>query len=200
MCLLLFFFFTIIMRQIYIIQSVVLKPPVIKIYQLCAYIFRGSAARGPGSYKGSREQESRDLVNLLELFPSFGDECLVNNRKEKKNKKKIQVSFFSLFFRLDVSSFVQFEKKNKKNLEVRAEHTGVIQRGSVGPGSRGSSGRGVGVVGGPPSFTHWCCCSPGLYTECLLRCSPSRGAGRRTCPRTSRCLACGHEMACTVGQ
>lgn len=57
----------------------------------CIY-FHGSAASGPASYEGSHERQSRDLVNLLGLFPSFGDECLVNNRKEKK--KKIQVSFF----------------------------------------------------------------------------------------------------------
>lgn len=57
-----------------------------------------------------------------------------------------------------------------------------------------------GVEGGRPLFTRCCCCLPGLYIECPLRCSPFQEAEPHTCPHTSRCLFCVREMACTAGQ
>ena len=52
----------------------------------------------------------------------------------------------------------------------------------------------------PRGLTHCCCycCSPGLGTGCLLHCSRSLASAHRTCPRTSRCPACGHGTAYTA--
>lgn len=128
---------------------------------------------------------------------------------ERKRKKITGVLFqpVSLYFFLP---FFQFEKtkQNKKILKW-------TEGGAYGCDSERRRGPWVtwlrlvvvmvgevGVEGGPalPLFTHCCCCSPGLYTECPRRCSLCRGAEHRICPHTSRCLACGHEMACTVGK
>lgn len=144
------------------------------------------------------KQQSRDLVTPLPQ-PTFRGECLVNNSKEKQKNTGVSVFslfFFVLIFFLPVFVFFLFcflFWKKKENCEQRAEHTGVIQREVV----RG--GRGMGFDSDLPLFTH-CCCSPGLYIECPLRCSLCQGAGPHTCPHTNRCPVCVREMACTVGQ
>lgn len=130
----------------------------------------------------------------------------VLGQHQKRKEKKVAGVFFSAcsFVWIFFSSifFFQVEKK-KKTLEVNGGRSiQVWFREEVWAlGHVVVRGRGVGlsrVV--HPYFTRCCCCSPGLYIECPLRCSPCQGAGRHICPHTSRCLACGHEMACTVGQ
>lgn len=108
--------------------------------------------------------------------------------------ENFQVSLLSTLSRFFFSLFPQFWSERR---------TDVGQREDMCPGSRGGyewvdgvgSSRAVRLV-----FTRCCCCFRGLYTECLHRCSLCRGAERHTCPRTSRCLSCVHEMVYTESQ
>lgn len=71
-----------------------------------------------------------------DVSPSFEDECLVN-KTEKKRKKNMSL-LSGLFFHFDFFlPFCSIKEKKESYSEKRAEHTGVIQRGGVGPGSCG---------------------------------------------------------------
>ena len=111
---------------------------------------------------------------------------------------------FWIFF--SSSFFFFFRKKTKQNF-LKWTEGGAYRcdsERSRGPWVScwlGAWGAGTGRRGWSAHFfTRCCCCSPGLYIECPLRCSLCRGAERRTCPRTSRCLVCVREMACTAGR
>lgn len=72
--------------------------------------------RGPGSRQGgSRDQQSRDGVNLLGLISSFGEECLVNDRKEQNDAGVFFQPVLLVWFSYSSFFFFQFQKQTKKN-------------------------------------------------------------------------------------
>lgn len=79
---------------------------------------------------------------------------------------------------------------------VLLQNLSVTGGGLVGRKRRWGLGLVIGVA---RILTRCCCCFPDPCTGCCRRCSRCRAAARRICPRTSRCLACGHGMVCTAG-
>lgn len=139
MCLICFFFFTMIFCwSLHHTKCCIETPSFYKNISIECIYFHGSVASGPASYKVSHKQQSRDLVNLLGLSPLIRRWVL--GQQQKRKEKITGVSFVSLFFCLDFFLpvfFFPIRKKLNCWSEQRAEHTGVIQRGGMGPGSRG---------------------------------------------------------------
>ena len=172
---------------------------------VCIY-FHGSAIRVAPA-QGVPLAIVKGSIQSPGTFPLISKMSAWSTTEKKRKKKKIQVSFFQPvlsfgFFSLFFLFFPPIWKN--KNLEVNGGRSLQVWFGEEAWTLGHVVVRGTGdkgVVGGPLLFfTRCCCCSPGLYTECPLRCSLCPGAGRHTCPRTSRCLACGREMVCTAGQ
>lgn len=126
----------------------------------------------------------------------------VLGQQQKRKEKKITGVFFSACSFVWIFLLPFFSIWKNKNLEVNGGRSIQVwfREEAWALGHVVVRGGGVGVKGGPPLFTRCCCYSPGLYIECPLRCSLCQGAEHHTCPHTSRCLVCGHEMACTVGE